>query len=150
MCQTNSNESKFKYGTFWNNNPHLDKWFRNRTHLQLMSDRVTVSIEEEDQGGHLTHGARLSGGAAHAQSILNLNQPTEKHIHFRHVHGDTHAETQCSVCLTGKALWQEATPGPTAAYLAGEHGFDHLCVLTGEHGAGQTEDHTHGRQQHEE
>lgn len=35
-------------------------------------------------------------------------------------------------------------------HLAGQHGLDHLCVLTGEHGAGQTEDHTHCRQQHEQ
>lgn len=36
------------------------------------------------------------------------------------------------------------------AYLAGEHGLDHLCVLTGEHWASQAEDHTHRRQQHEQ
>lgn len=35
-------------------------------------------------------------------------------------------------------------------HLAVEHWLDHLCVLTGEHRAGQAEDHTHCRQQHEQ
>lgn len=36
------------------------------------------------------------------------------------------------------------------AYLAVEVRFDHLCILTGQHGASQAENHTHGRQQHEQ
>lgn len=38
-----------------------------------MSDRMTISIQEEDQGGHLVDGAGLSGRAAHAESVLHLH-----------------------------------------------------------------------------
>lgn len=45
------------------------------THLQLMSDRVTVSVQEEDQRRHLVDGAGVSGRAAHTQTVLHLHTP---------------------------------------------------------------------------
>lgn len=42
------------------------------THLQLMSDWVTVSVQKEDQRGHLIDGAGMGGCAAHAQTVLHL------------------------------------------------------------------------------
>ena len=52
-----------------------------------------------------------------------------------------------SLCIWLEGYFQHLH---NVVYLAGEHGLDHLCVLTGEHGAGQAEDHTHCRQQHEQ
>lgn len=45
----------------------------NPTHLQLMSEWVTVSIQVEDQGLLLIDGAGLSGRATHTQTILHLH-----------------------------------------------------------------------------
>lgn len=44
------------------------------THLQLMPDRMTVSIQEEDQGRHLFDGAGVSGRATHTQTVLHLRR----------------------------------------------------------------------------
>lgn len=38
-----------------------------------MSDRVTVSVEEEDQRRHLVDGAGVSGRTAHTQTVLHLH-----------------------------------------------------------------------------
>lgn len=43
------------------------------TYLQLMPDRVTVSVQVEDQGLLLLDGAGLGGCAAHTEAILHLS-----------------------------------------------------------------------------
>lgn len=37
-----------------------------------MPDRMTVSVQEEDQGRHLFDGAGVSGRATHTQTVLHL------------------------------------------------------------------------------
>lgn len=38
-----------------------------------MSDRMTVSVQEEDQRRHLVDGAGVSGRTAHTQAVLHLH-----------------------------------------------------------------------------
>lgn len=98
-----------------------------------MSDRMTVSVQEEDQRGHLVDGAGVSRGTAHTQTVLHLH--TQENGYSRRV-----APPPPCIC------WE----GVHVTHLAGQHGLNHLRVLTGEHGASQTEDHAHCRQQHEQ
>lgn len=126
------------------------------THLQLMSDWVTVSIQVEDQGLLLCDGAGVWGRATYTKTILHLHTfPfTEDwcealNQHLKHIHSYS-----CHVLHAsgwkGISAWGRRQHLHNVVYLAGEHRLDHLCVLTGEHRACQTKDHTHCRQQHEQ
>lgn len=72
--------------------------------------------------------------------------------------GAQHTHRPFSTCTHKRAVIPDRVAPPPrlcgagvhVTHLAGQHGLHHLCVLTGEHGASQTEDHAHCRQQHEQ
>lgn len=73
------------------------------THLQLMSDWMTVSVQEEDQRGHLIDGAGMSGCAAHAQTVLHLH--THKTMLFPFQSPPTHTHTSATSHTPGRSAW---------------------------------------------
>lgn len=93
------------------------------------------------------------------QSACRYSTKVSSSIREQDCFGSQHTHRPCSTCdphtirQIGEDAREENEKNEKTSkwdYLAGEVRFHHLCILTGEHGASQAENHTHGRQQHEQ